>query len=309
MANYDLIAFDLDGTIFASPVKPVMSPRVTEALQAAHDAGVVLAVASGRPTGMLGSHVSGLPFVDWHITVNGAMVSDARTHEIISKRPIPKSTALMVARCVNEACSDVFVGWNMFAYGVAHFERALVERQRFKFAEGEESFSFADSALADGSDIRIIDSVIDTIEILPDGVDKLGARFDTKADADRAEHALRAYGGQPLEIARVKPTELEITLAGVGKGSALSILCRHLGIDERRAVAFGDSGNDATFAQSPCTFVAMGNASPEIKAVADDITDSVTHDGVATWLNAHLGTKMIAPRDDTPGDGGDFVIR
>ena len=77
----------------------------------------------------------------------------------------------------------------------------------------------------------------------------------------------------------------------MGKGSALSILCTHLGIDERRAVAFGDSGNDATFAQSSCTFVAMGNASPEIKAVADDITDSVTNDGVATWLNAHLGTE------------------
>lgn len=55
------------------------------------------------------------------------------------------------------------------------------------------------------------------------------------------------------------------------------------------AVAFGDSGNDATFADSACTFVAMGNATPEIKAVADDICPSVKQDGVAVWLEDHLG--------------------
>ena len=54
-------------------------------------------------------------------------------------------------------------------------------------------------------------------------------------------------------------------------------------------VAFGDSGNDATFADSACTFVAMGNATPEIKAVADDICPSVKQDGVAVWLEDHLG--------------------
>ena len=68
-----------------------MSPRVEATLRAAHDAGIVTAVASGRPTGVLGSHVKNLDFIDWHITVNGAMVSDARTGDIISERPIPKT--------------------------------------------------------------------------------------------------------------------------------------------------------------------------------------------------------------------------
>lgn len=293
MPNFDIIAFDLDGTIYASPVHPVMSPRVEATLRAAHDAGIVTAVASGRPTGVLGSHVKNLDFIDWHITVNGAMVSDARTGNIISERPIPKDSAIAAIEAVKRACGDAYNGWNLFAYGAAHFERIVVERSR-QAAEraaalGRESFSFVDSALADGSDIRIMDSILDAIDVLPGGIDKLSVRFDSKEVLDHACTALNTYEGAPLEIAYVGPKEVEITLAGVGKGSALAQLCEHLDIDERRSVAFGDSGNDVTFAQSACTFVAMGNATPEVKEIADDIAPNVKEDGVAVWLEQHLG--------------------
>ena len=133
MPNFDIIAFDLDGTIYASPVHPVMSPRVEATLRAAHDAGIVTAVASGRPTGVLGSHVKNLDFIDWHITVNGAMVSDARTGDIISERPIPKDSAIAAIEAVKQACGDAYNGWNLFAYAPrtssASSSRGLV-RQR-----------------------------------------------------------------------------------------------------------------------------------------------------------------------------------
>lgn len=292
MAQYDLIAFDLDGTLFAEPHSTTVHPRVERMLARAHDAGVVTAVASGRPTGMLGSHVSNLPFVDWHITVNGASVSDARTGEIISKRPMTQDTARAVVRSVQEACVDGEIGWSLFAYGTAHFDQTLLRMfgPRERVVNGvRQNFSFVESALADGSDVRTMNSVESTIDVLTEGVDKLGPMFASEEDLARARTALESYGGVPLELAQVGPKELEITLAGVGKGSALGILCRHLGIDERRAVAFGDSGNDATFAQSACTFVAMGNADPEIKAIADDVCPSAMDDGVAVWLEEHLG--------------------
>ena len=33
----------------------------------------------------------------------------------------------------------------------------------------------------------------------------------------------------------------------------------------------------------------MGNATPEVKEIADDIAPSVKEDGVAVWLEQHLG--------------------
>ena len=292
MSPYELIAFDLDGTIFAEPGSTQMAPRVERALQAAHDRGIACAVASGRPTGMLGSCVSSLPFVDWHITVNGAMVSDARTGAIVSERAMSQDSALAVVEGVRRACPHAAIGWSLFACGVAHFDRPLLDMfgPRTRIVDGvRESFSYVESALADGSDVRVMESVEDTIAVLPEGVDKLGARFDTLDEFERARRGLLHSAGESWELAQVGPTELEITRTGVNKGSALGILCAHLGIDETRAVAFGDSGNDATFADSACTFVAMGNAAPAIKTVADDICPSVKNDGVAVWLEEHLG--------------------
>lgn len=288
MANFDIIAFDLDGTIFAEPHKEIMSPRVERALARAHDAGVLTAVASGRPTGMLGCHVSSLPFVDWHITVNGARVSDAATGKIISERTLARPLAHDVIELINRAAAGSRVGWSLFSGGTAYFDQTLLAMFERNQPAGE-SFSFVESALAEGNDVEVMPSAGELTDSLADGPDKLGARFDTPEETRRVLDALKVSGASELEIAQVGPDEIEITRAGVGKGSALTILCRHLGIDERRAVAFGDSGNDATFADTPCTFVAMGNASERIKRIADDLCPSVREDGVAVWLERNLG--------------------
>ncbi|MBM6755890.1 HAD family phosphatase [Collinsella tanakaei] len=288
MANFDIIAFDLDGTIFAEPHKEIMSPRVERTLAAAHDAGVLTAVASGRPTGMLGSHVSSLPFVDWHITVNGACVSDARTGAIISERTLPRPLALDTIDFINRAANGARVGWSMFSGGTAYFDETLAKMFDRDHPAGE-SFSFVESALAEGNDVAVMTSARMLTETLVEGPDKLGASFETAEETQRVLDELVRSGAHDLEIAQVGPDEIEITRKGVGKGSALSILCEHLGIGERRAVAFGDSGNDATFADVPCTFVAMGNAGEHIKRIADDVCPSVREDGVAVWLDEHLG--------------------
>lgn len=288
MANFDLIAFDLDGTIFAEPHKKVMSPRVERTLAAAHDAGVLTAVASGRPTGMLGSHVSSLPFVDWHITVNGACISDARTGAIISERTLPQQLARNTIDFINRAADGASVGWSLFSDGTAYFDETLVQMFSRDHPAGE-SFSFVESALAEGNDVAVMSSARELTENLADGPDKLGASFETAEETQRVLAELLHDGSHGLEIAQVGPDEIEITRKGVGKGSALSILCAHLGIDEHRTVAFGDSGNDATFADVPCTFVAMGNANEHIKRIADDVCPSVREDGVAVWLDGHLG--------------------
>lgn len=293
MAKFDLIAFDLDGTVFPEPSAKIIRPRVVAALQAAHDAGVITAVASGRTVGMLGPTLTGAPWVDWLITVNGACVSPAHGGDAVSERMMPREQVRAVVSCIRSVAPGAGDnGWSLFAPGHACFDRGLNERFRERLPEGpeRESFSFVESVLAEGGKVEEIDGIDTILGELTTDIYKIGCMLDTVElfDATCRELTASAHTGG-LELASVGPTELEITKAGVNKGSALGILCRHLGIDEHRAVAFGDSGNDATFADSACTFVAMGNATPEIKAVADDICPSVKQDGVAVWLEDHLG--------------------
>ena len=50
-------------------------------------------------------------------------------------------------------------------------------------------------------------------------------------------------------------------------------------------MAFGDGGNDIAMLKHAGVGVAMGNASDEVKACADMVTDSVDDDGIAKILN------------------------
>ena len=72
------------------------------------------------------------------------------------------------------------------------------------------------------------------------------------------------------------------------KGSALTWLCAHLGIDQSATVAFGDSSNDVPMLMAAGDGVAVGNAAPEIRAAADHVCASCDDGGPGLYLRALL---------------------
>lgn len=72
----------------------------------------------------------------------------------------------------------------------------------------------------------------------------------------------------------------EITMAGVNKSSAMAWLGEYLGISRENMIAFGDGPNDLDMLQFAGFSVAMGNAVPATKAMADYVTGAVTEDGI-----------------------------
>ena len=75
---------------------------------------------------------------------------------------------------------------------------------------------------------------------------------------------------------------LELIRAG------LEAVIRHYGFKREETAAFGDGMNDLGMIRWAGTGVAMGNAEPEVKAVADYVTTPVWEDGVKNAL-LHLG--------------------
>ena len=88
-----LIAFDLDGTVFGSPTNQVVSPRVCAAFQAAHDAGALITVASGRPFWMLGTQIPAAPWLDFAISCNGARVAGTHRSDLDFDASFPRALA------------------------------------------------------------------------------------------------------------------------------------------------------------------------------------------------------------------------
>lgn len=79
----------------------------------------------------------------------------------------------------------------------------------------------------------------------------------------------------------------ELGVPGVHKATAIEILLKHLNIDAKNTIAFGDGMNDVEMFQA-CEFgIAMGNAKPGLKEIADEITDTHDEGGIYNSLKKH----------------------
>ncbi len=104
------------------------------------------------------------------------------------------------------------------------------------------------------------------------------------ADCAEMEEAL---SGEYPELAVVRSSDilLEIMDASVNKAAGVKVLLNAYGLQEKDAVAFGDSYNDIPMLKAAGTGIAMGNAPEAVKAAADLVIGCNDKDGLAQFLN------------------------
>ncbi len=82
---------------------------------------------------------------------------------------------------------------------------------------------------------------------------------------------------------------IEILPPGVSKATGLAVVAANLGVDPAEVLVFGDMPNDVPmFEWAGWGRVAVANAHPLVRALADDLTLSNDEDGVATYLDELL---------------------
>ena len=92
-----------------------------------------------------------------------------------------------------------------------------------------------------------------------------------------------------FELCNTGGQNRELSPKGIDKGVGVARALEYLGrTGNARTFGFGDSGNDLGMLAAVETAAAMGNAMPEVKAVADYVTDDVAHDGTVTAMQ-HFG--------------------
>ncbi|MET8602849.1 HAD family hydrolase [Streptomyces rubiginosohelvolus] len=100
----------------------------------------------------------------------------------------------------------------------------------------------------------------------------------------------RGAVGDLATVTMAGPGTVELAPRGVDKGTGLAAAAELLGIGAERTVAFGDMPNDLPMFAGSGLRVAMGNAHPELRAAADEVTLSNAEDGVAVVLERLFGT-------------------
>lgn len=272
-----LLACDLDGTlIFDHGGVPA---RAMRALQNAHRAGWLVAISTGRSFDMLPGKLKRSRTVDAYIISNGARVI-LRGGKTLLLRPLPHGAALPVWTTLNErgAAANVFFDGKALFVRCA-YKRMDAARKMPAFVRLGMLFRFLPHSRSERGIRRRI-CKHDTV------IEKIGGVFPSEKAAGDACAQIAKLDG--LTVLTTQGNDIEVTAGNASKGSALMQLCQYFGIDKQSTVVCGDSGNDLSMRAYCGVFVAPRNASRDVLAVADVLTDVVKKDGVAKWLLENL---------------------
>ncbi|MFZ7942453.1 Cof-type HAD-IIB family hydrolase [Neobacillus sp. 19] len=274
-----MIASDMDGTLLNSVQQ--ISEENKAAILKAQAKGVEFVVATGRSyqeaTYVLEEAGLKCPV----ICVNGAEVR-SKEGEILSATPISKQLAREVAATLGEldVYFEVYTDQGACTVDADKAVNVLVDivMSANPEADRDEITHAAGARLRDG-----LVKVIDNYEILfADENIQLYKMLVFSFDAEKlaaANTALAAF--EDLAVAASGDENLEITNKQAQKGIALESLAEASGIDISETMAIGDNFNDVSMFERAGRAIAMGNASFEIKALCDDITDTNNEHGVA----------------------------
>lgn len=255
-----LVALDLDGTLLRSD--KTVSLRSQRALAALRRRGVWVVICTGRPPRSAKAIAEQLGLASCVIVYGGAAIFD-----------FERNTALVRFDMTAHA-----------ARGVLHAIRAAFPRVMLGL-ETHHGFYLDSAYYARRDDGITPDGVHDDVgTFIHDTVTKVLIR-DGLHDA---RSLARALADLPVHCTWSLYDLLEVTAENVSKRRALQHLSEQLGIPASQVATFGDEHNDREMLAWAGQGVAMGNAHPDIKALADLITGSNDEDGVAEVIEAWL---------------------
>lgn len=282
--QYRLIALDVDGTLFCGRHR--VSPRTLAALTVARRRGAITVIATGRtPHSALrvSREIGGGPV----ICCNGAGLLDEEGR-LIHHRSIPTEPLLAALALGRQE------GLLMHCYTP---EGMVLDRPLAHLTTAYAWLRAGGAAVQAAVGVARLWSANQT-RLVPrltrwaasprrPAVLKLTMFGDPARLAAVADAIRREILG--LEVTSSGPDNLEVTAAGVSKGSALAALGERLDIPPEATIAFGDSENDLTMLRYAGLGVAMGNAPAHVQAAADRVAPPCTEDGVACVLEEVCG--------------------
>ncbi len=272
----DLIILDLDGTVIDLFHSGVPSPRVSAAMAAVQAAGIPLTIGTGRTLTYIQQTLAALDLRYPVVTAHGCVVGDPRSGEIYHETYIAPA-----------------VGKRLLAWlDATPLVTAL-------YATVDGTLQIYQNRHGQGDDMAFHDHVFGTPRTMqpklaelyqrstPPALMKFICDNDPVAEQDFFPTIVATFGAE-LYLTRSHPRLFEGMAMGVNKGTGLQALCKLLQIDPARVLAIGDNDNDIPMLQVAGHAVAMGNATPGVKAVADWVAPPIDEDGVAVVLEQLL---------------------
>ena len=298
---YDILALDLDGTVLG-PGGTVSDANIT-AIARARDAGLRVTICTGRglieSTHILDAIDQGEPVV----VAGGSILAEPTTGNTIHRFAMDPR---LIAESVDVIVDAGFPALVLKDPAAAGYDYAVVTGNPPRPLDPVTEWWFATLKCR----VRLIPTLDDDEH--PEHTVRVGAcarERDMHALADALQSIAAERGTYQHFGAVVAPDEamqgvegdgdrvdiLEVFDAQANKWNAIEWLAAEWGLldDTRRprVAAIGDEVNDVEMIQSATCGIAMGNAVPAVKSVANHISTANSEDGVAHAIDAILDRR------------------
>lgn len=267
---YQLLVVDIDGTLIDGDGK--ISADNRQALAAARRRGMRVCLSSGRARMACLPFITQLSLDSYHIFFDGALISTPNLEQEVYSRPISDA---VVRQMVESSHS---LGLALELYSASSY---FAERETWS-VEAHRQFFNLEPTILDFAGILGRERIIKGLVAITD-----------PAEEAKVERFCRHLDGR-LHFSRARTpaypnvTFINIVVPETSKGKALEALASHLGVPLDEVIAVGDGTNDISLLSSAGLAIAMGNASSEVKAVADHVTLDVDHSGLAAAIRQFL---------------------
>ena len=268
-----LVTIDVDGTLLNS--ERLITQEVKSAIRRVKSQGVKIVVTTGRPYLGVVDLLKELALTDpgdYVITYNGGMILAADTGAELKRTTLTYQDYLKI--------DDLATALGITSHAVTADRLFTSNRDVSKYTVEESyiakvpmSFRTREEMVSEGAIIKMM--LVGEADVLVQTISQIPSDIKT------------AY-----TTVSSSPNFFEILNKKASKGQGLTQLAKILDIPLAETMAIGDAENDLSMLEAAGLAVAMGNAVPEILAIADYQTATNDEHGVAVAL-----TKFVLIAD------------
>jgi Cof subfamily protein (haloacid dehalogenase superfamily) len=256
-SKISLVLADVDGTLVTA--EKVLTSRAEAAVKALQTAGIAFAITSGRPPRGMAMLIGPLALQTPIAGFNGGIFVKPDM-SIMEQHVLAPDVAMHALEVILQNDMDAWVysgeDWLVRDPNAPHVAR---EQWTVKFAP----------------------TVVKNFEIVLGNAVKIVGVSDDLELVARCEKETQDALGSKASAARSQPYYLDVTHPDANKGTVVTTLSKLLSIPAGEIATIGDMPNDVLMFRKSGLSIAMGNASPQVQANANQVTDSYDNEGFA----------------------------
>jgi Cof subfamily protein (haloacid dehalogenase superfamily) len=266
MAEIRLVVADIDGTLVTRDKR--VTPAALSAINRLRDAGILFTVTSSRPP--RGIQVVGdvVGLTEPVPSFNGGLLVEPDLTSILREKLLEPIVVKRLLKRLHEAGVGIWVYTDKDWY-VLDENGAYVEHERH-------AVKYAPTVVDDFSEVEV-DRVAKIVGVSED--------FDGLATTEK--QIQEEFMGA-VSATRSQKYYLDITHPSANKGEGILLLSELLDIPTEHIATIGDMQNDVFMFQKSGLSIAMGNATPDVKATAQFVTSSNEEEGFASAMDRYI---------------------